>query len=53
VRWFDRLRLIARLALDGHDTSHANRLLDLMMEVQALFESYRQKITDGLNKRIL
>ncbi len=41
-------RLIARLALDGHETSRANRLLDVMLEVEALFEAYQQKILDAL-----
>ena len=41
-------RLIARLALDGKDTSRANQLLTLMLEVEALFDAYRQKILDAL-----
>jgi|SRR5215471_16097072 len=42
---------IARLALDGEDIRRGNLLLTQLLEVQALFEAYRLRIVDELNKR--
>ena len=44
VRMARQLALVDHLFGNGHDTSAATRLLDLMRETFGLFEDYRRKI---------